>query len=147
VNSVKEIVDEAHGHAVNLEQCSIFVDGAPLKRSMTDAAEFLKKLIEILNRPDSRTLAEKLFDRLLADPEVRAGFDEQDSILKVLKALEIIKFQADQFEVYADDQDAYIRKGWVKGTEVKQSVTKAEIWRAAAQELRRTVDNTMKEIK
>lgn len=35
---------EAKMHAVNLEQCSIFVDSNPIKRAMTDAAAFIRAL-------------------------------------------------------------------------------------------------------
>ncbi|MFG1302662.1 hypothetical protein V5F34_00785 [Xanthobacter autotrophicus] len=36
---------EAKMHAVNLEQCSIFVDSNPIKRAMTDAAAFIRASI------------------------------------------------------------------------------------------------------
>jgi len=34
----------ARGHIVNLRQCSLFVDSEPIKRAMTDAADFIEAL-------------------------------------------------------------------------------------------------------
>lgn len=36
--------EKATAHAIDLEQCALFVDSAPLKKSMTDAAAFLRSL-------------------------------------------------------------------------------------------------------
>ena len=41
---------EAHKRAVDLEQCSLFVDSAPIARAMTDAAAFLRSLEAARNR-------------------------------------------------------------------------------------------------
>jgi hypothetical protein len=38
---------DAKYHAVELEQCALFVDSVPLARSMTEAAEFLRTLAAI----------------------------------------------------------------------------------------------------
>lgn len=41
----KARLDEtAEHHAIDLEQCALFVDSAPLRKSMTDAAAFLRSL-------------------------------------------------------------------------------------------------------
>lgn len=37
--------DEARRHAVELEQCALFVDSPPLARSMTDAAAFIRRVL------------------------------------------------------------------------------------------------------
>ena len=41
-SSDKTVTDEATGHAVELSQCALFVDSAPLRKAMTDAADFLR---------------------------------------------------------------------------------------------------------
>ena len=42
---------EARQHIVELEQCSLFVDSAPLAKAMTNAADFLRKLATSDARP------------------------------------------------------------------------------------------------
>lgn len=59
-------------HAVDLEQCSLFVDSAPLKRSMTDAAQFLSSLI-----PPADKVAEPFQDRVA--PWMQACFGPEVS--------------------------------------------------------------------
>ena len=46
------VKEQAIAHAIDLEQCSLFVDSAPLKKSMTDAAAFLRAL-----QPDTQAAA------------------------------------------------------------------------------------------
>lgn len=41
---MSDLREKAEHHAIDLEQCSLFVDRAPLAKSMTDAAKFLREL-------------------------------------------------------------------------------------------------------
>ncbi len=45
-----DVMAEARKNAVELEQCSMFVDSTPLKKAMTDAADFLRRFPDILAR-------------------------------------------------------------------------------------------------
>lgn len=47
------VKEQAIAHAIDLEQCSLFVDSAPLKKSMTDAAAFLRSSLQ----PDTQAAA------------------------------------------------------------------------------------------
>lgn len=39
-----ELRQRARRHAIDLEQCSLFVDSAPLAKAMTDAAAFCREI-------------------------------------------------------------------------------------------------------
>jgi len=41
---LRAALEAAQGHAISLEQCALFVDSPPLRRSMTEAAGYLRAL-------------------------------------------------------------------------------------------------------
>jgi hypothetical protein len=43
-----DLIREAKKHSVELEQCSLFVNSVPLAKAMTDAAEFLRRIVKEL---------------------------------------------------------------------------------------------------
>ena len=110
---------EATKHAVELEQCSLFVDSPPLARAMTDAAVFLRALASRTPAPGSAGVAEELSAAQLIE---RDRSKLADGLAKLWQVLDSREWLGEGRGPYEWDDDRYRDEFTATAAEIRQAV-------------------------